>query len=85
MSEHSFIIFHLQIAHKKTQPLDVLLEQRGWLLCNSGCGQGNLSKGISINDMIGAMKEGAIFHRLFVSILLFKVERSYIVGKRTFF
>lgn len=45
VSECSIIICHLQIAHKNPQQLDVLLEKKGWLLCNPGCGHGNLSKG----------------------------------------
>lgn len=66
MSGRFIVIYHLQIAHKKPHHLDVMLEERGWLFSVLGCGQGNLSKGISINCMIGEMKEGSISHRLFL-------------------
>lgn len=66
MSGRFIVLCHLQIAHKKPHRLDVMLEERGWLFSDLGCGQGNLSKGISINGMIGEMKEGSISHRLFL-------------------
>lgn len=79
----SIIICHLQIAHKKPHHLDVMLEERGWLFSDLGCGQRNLSKGISINVMIGEMKEGGISHRLFLfgfTFFVFKVKRLYFMG-----
>lgn len=64
MSGRSIITCHLQTAHKKPHHRDVMLEERGWLFSDLGCGQGNLSKGISINVMIVEVNEGGISHFL---------------------
>ena len=84
MIEHSIIICHLQIAHKKPQHLDAVLEQRGLVTLHCRQWAGKFELRHWDKWMIGEMREGDIFHSLLLLgvIFLFNVERSYFVGRR---
>lgn len=69
MTEHFIIICLLQIAHKKPQYLDAVLEQRGLVTLHCRQWAGKFELNIRINGMIGEMIKRDTFHRLLFLVI----------------